>query len=362
MEHERLLVNGLLLHLSKLPALSDAEIEETISAERKLIFRLIYKHIPQETLKTLKAEEVAEIKNFKLEASNINALLLMAFFGHIDYFDYISPLVESTGQYLLDLIVNPNQLVNADKLLNPAFFGYLDYKDAYGSNALIYAVQGGNIHMLNHLLNLGFDRKSFDLLGGNLLLHASLGGHILMFEHLLKLGFDLKSTNKNGASAFLYACTGCSIEMCEYLLTLGFNINDVDIYNNNAMLYGFSQFSCITPDNMPLLKHLLKLGLDRNHSNIYGYNALSCPLLLKNVEATMELLRIGVSDENAVYSTFDTLEHAKKRLRNGRINLIAFKALTKLIVGVVKQRYWSPSGDGFQQAHKRFTNRLLTID
>lgn len=133
----------------KLPPLSLSQIEadKDIITELKPVFKLIYKHVDLENENgpCLEPLELERIKNFVTPTAELNILLLMAFFGHIQYFDY-----------LLSIGYDKNVTTSIAE-----------------ANALHIAIHAGELKMFEHLLKLGYDKNSVCMNGMNALHLAS---------------------------------------------------------------------------------------------------------------------------------------------------------------------------------------------
>ena len=293
--------------LYELPKLTLNEITDT---EHSVIFRLLYGFITKDSL--LSITDFINLTKFK------SALNLVAFFGNIEAFDF-----------LLEMDIH-KEIVNL----------------------LLSASAGGNIHMLDHLISLGYDKNAVDETGTNVLLYASAYGRIQMVNHLLSLGFDRNFANKEGANVLLYASAFGSIQMVNHLLSLGFDRNFVNKEGTNALHYSSSH------GRIQMLNHLLSLGIDKNSVDNYGKNALYYATDRKHVDITMHLLRLGCSLDG-VNIHCETFKQAQSRLRRSSANLMIFRVLVRLMMGFVKHRYWSPDGNGYHSAHASFHKNLM---
>lgn len=108
-----------------------------------------------------------------------------------------------------------------------------------------------------------------------------------------------------------------------------------------------------------MVDHLLALGFDKNYVDSYGLNALWFATAHQHVELTMHLLRRGFSTNGA--DNCDTFIKTQSRIIRSSANLTIFRALVRLMMGVIRHRYWSPDGKGYQHAQQSFNNNCLKV-
>ena len=218
------------------------------------------------------------------------------------------------------------------------------------SNILLLVSWLGQTSNFDRLLQMGFDKNYVNKRGANALLYAT-GGNIPMLDHLLSLGFDRNFVDRYGANALHYASGRGQIPMVNHLLSLGFDRNSVDRYGANALHYASANGQIL------MVNHLLSLGLDKNSVNNHGDNALYYSTKRHRVELTMHLLRLGCSLKG-VDTQSETFKTAQSRVARSRANFTIFRALVKLMMGVIRHRYWSPEGEGYHYAFRSFANKI----
>ena len=301
----------------KLPVLSVEDIDKNIRDDFRPILKLVYKHID---IKTLSHKELMQILKFGKSYTDI--MLLMANFGHIEYFDYLVS-------------------IGFDK----------DCIGKSGKNAFLFASMAGKIEMVDYLLSLGFDKNYATPSGFNALLGASSWGHIQMFDHLVSLGLDKNHADKFGINALLCASDGGQIEMFKHLLSLGYDKNYTTPEGYNAFHYAVSPSG-----NIECVKYLLNIGYDLNFEDNIGRNALTHALNVNKDEIAMYLIRRGISVKD---NDIPRAALFQRRIYVSKVNVTAFRALVCLMMGYIRHRYWSPDGKGYYRSQQRFNNMLV---
>eukprot|EP00058_Branchiostoma_floridae_P000031 XP_002585519.1 hypothetical protein BRAFLDRAFT_133193 [Branchiostoma floridae] len=110
--------------------------------------------------------------------------------------------------------------------------GDLTGKDKFAEmTPLLLAAQNGHCDVIDVALSLGATFAEEDVLGNKVLHFAVLGGWMDAVTHLLDLGIEVNARNEGGATALHYAVywKECSLKMAEVLLLSGADCNVKDI-------------------------------------------------------------------------------------------------------------------------------------
>ncbi|XP_062577451.1 uncharacterized protein LOC134239289 [Saccostrea cucullata] len=115
-----------------------------------------------------------------------------------------------------------------------------------GSTVLSYACQNGKLNMVRYICdkypdllspdyNDNKDDKNND--GKNALHAAAFGGNIDLLNFLLEKGFDVKTKRNDGGTVLHYSCMNEKLEMCKYLLNTYPHLLDVKDNNGGNALH-----------------------------------------------------------------------------------------------------------------------------
>ncbi|XP_062584569.1 putative ankyrin repeat protein RF_0381 [Saccostrea cucullata] len=225
-----------------------------------------------------------------------NALHTAAWGGNIDLLNFLLEkgfdvkTKRNDGGTVLHLCCMNGKLEMCKYLVN-AYPHLLDVKDNNGENALHDAAWGGNIDLLNFLLDNNFDVKTKridgktvlhlccmngelemckylvnayphlldvnDNNGENALHDAAWGGNIDLLNLLLKKGFDVKTKRNDGKTVLHQCCINGELEMCKYLVNTHPHLLDVKDNNGDNALH-----TAAWGGNIDLLNFLLEKGFD----------------------------------------------------------------------------------------------------
>lgn len=105
-----------------------------------------------------------------------------------------------------------------------------------GRSMLGWAAQGGNVEMVQILLDAGAEVDAVDSVGHTPLMRAVEVGHEAVVEQLIGAGADLDVQASNGSSAVMLAVSDGRIAILEQLIGAGANLELADEYGNTAVL------------------------------------------------------------------------------------------------------------------------------
>lgn len=148
-------------------------------------------------------------------------------------------------------------------------------KDRDGFTALMWAVQNGNIKIVETLFRKGHPdvnakTKSFQITALNL---AVKNGNGYMFNFLLRHNADVNTINHNGATVLKLAVQENRYEFMNSLLDRGADIEHQDNDGWNALMIGARE------GHMKITQCLLEHGADRTKKNKRG---LTASIIAKN--------------------------------------------------------------------------------
>ncbi|XP_062619034.1 putative ankyrin repeat protein RF_0381 [Saccostrea cucullata] len=182
----------------------------------------------------------------------------------------------------------------------PDMLHQVDYN---GWNVALYAAQGGNVEVLQHLAQKGVDmtyknKDSCNILhiacansksemcqyiikhypdmldqinddGLNVALYAAKGGNVEILELLKQKHVDMTYKNKDGCNILHIACANSKLEMCQHIIEHYPDIlNQVNDDGWNAALHA------IQGGNVEILELLAQKGADMTYKNKDGSNIL----------------------------------------------------------------------------------------
>lgn len=185
--------------------------------------------------------------------------------------------------------------------------------DNRGNGIFAYAAQGGNIDVLNALIDRGVSTKANAKTKENAILFASRGGRgssnsLEVFKYLEELGVNPNVTSDQGITP-LHNLSRSSkdLKIYDYFIQKGVDPNAVDHNGNTALLNACSR------NNLDIIKYLGEKSDDINHLNQDGHSALSIAVQNNSSEVVAYLLSKGADakliDKNGnslVYYLLDT--------------------------------------------------------
>eukprot|EP01087_Luapelamoeba_hula_P024570 TRINITY_DN940_c0_g3_i1.p1 TRINITY_DN940_c0_g3~~TRINITY_DN940_c0_g3_i1.p1 ORF type:complete len:792 (-),score=144.31 TRINITY_DN940_c0_g3_i1:57-2432(-) len=218
---------------------------------------------------------------------------------------YIVKYLLDHGAHLLELDTLKNTCLmyacleggkeTVEYLLNHPTYGKklaIDHKNSESVNAMMFACRGGNVKVVNLLLQRGAQINDQDTHGNTPFYYAAMYGHTPVLKLLIKKGADMGYKDSFGSSPWLLALINRKKEATEFLLSLGV-WPEIDI----------SPFS-VQPDRLELLFEVLCEGAEFDKCKVHSftmtvYTEASFDMLIKLLRVNKRLtsLKLLVGDK-----------------------------------------------------------------
>ena len=231
--------------------------------------------------------------------------------------------------------------VLAPKLKDTQLISYFQEKgfdihttDKAGNNLFNYAARGGNIDMMNALIEMGLDYKGLNKKGGNAMMFASQGSRgkynsLAVFTYLDSLGVETDIVTYEGETPLHNLARGCKDEaVLDYFVNKCVNINQIDKEGNTAFL------RAIGGGNLAIAKKFAPMVKDINHVNEDGFSALTYAVRRNSTESIEYLLSQGADIQvldakgrNLVFHTFDSYNSRNSKAFENFLTLAKKKGL-----------------------------------
>nr|CAI5839585.1 unnamed protein product [Callosobruchus analis] len=163
--------------------------------------------------------------------------------------------------------------------------------DRHGQSVLHYAVNSGNVEMVEYLVatmgkQLSLDQN--DICSFSPLHTAAANGHIEMVNWLIKKGAKINSTGgRHRQSALHIAARSGHLGVMKALVDSGADINEVDIEERSVLTLAVRQ------GNEDCVRYLLELGSRVNHEEPGNVTALRLAVFSNNIPIVRLLLSKG---------------------------------------------------------------------
>jgi len=178
-------------------------------------------------------------------------------------------------------------------------------KDDFGRFPLHNAVINGNRDILDYIVMGDIDINPEDDLGLTPLVYAVQGNDIEMVKHLLELGADPAIPGKFDNIALHYAVMMGSAEMAELFISKSLILSDSQNKLGQTPLQMAAEAG-----NLEMIDFLISKGADPNHRDARGITPLHEAVINGHVEATKLLLDKGADVD---LQTTDGLENSDTR-------------------------------------------------
>ncbi len=140
------------------------------------------------------------------------------------------------------------------------------YAQDNGERLLQYAVEGGNLAIVNTLVDLNCS------ITPGLLGTAAYYGRIHLLDRLLELGQDIHACGTLDKTVLMYAVHGKSLAFVNRLIELGADIHAKTYYDGTVLMQAAEVGS------EEIFNRLLDLGVDSTHKGAFDKTLLSCAL------------------------------------------------------------------------------------
>ncbi|VEN64743.1 unnamed protein product, partial [Callosobruchus maculatus] len=163
--------------------------------------------------------------------------------------------------------------------------------DRHGQSVLHYAVNSGNVEMVEYLLatmgkQLSLDQN--DICSFSPLHTAAANGHTEMVNWLIKKGANINSVGgRHRQSALHIAARSGHLGVMKALVDSGADINEVDIEERSVLTLAVRQ------GNEDCVRYLLELGVRVNHEEPGNVTALRLAVFSNNIPIVRLLLSKG---------------------------------------------------------------------
>jgi hypothetical protein len=230
------------------------------------------------TEKGIVREEVSRfplIRNYVLKQFNLIIILgIISSFSLFKYFEQNTPEVYRGEQILK--IVYLGDLSEVKGFVLKHGESVLSRVNEYGVSSLMIAASEGNFNIYQYLIEKGVFYKDEIIYklddpkdGMDLISLALLGGNILLIEQILNSGISANSKNlKDGNTLIHYASQICRADIIELLIERGAMINKPNLKGNTAAHISVS-YNCLSG-----LKVLQEKGINFFVKNLQGKLAM----------------------------------------------------------------------------------------
>ena len=182
--------------------------------------------------------------------------------------------------------------------LNAVYVKSISDKD----NALIKAINDGDVKKVKSLIKSGFDVSKKSEYGQTALMAAAYYGNVEIIRLLIAAGADLEICDDNGDNAFM--CTFYDSEKkaaVEYFLSLNVDINKINNYHLTPLILAAFNNHCQS------IELLISNGAEIELKGKDGASALIHAVNNKNFEATIKLILLGANIETRDQWSFTPL-------------------------------------------------------
>ena len=197
----------------------------------------------------------------------------------------------------------------------------LNSKDNDGNGLFNYAAKMGNIKMMDKCIALGLEFKTLNKNGGNAMIFASQGyrrytNPLSVYEYLESKGVNPNVKNNDGKTPLHgIAFRTEDFAIFEYFINKGVDVNQADKNGNTAFI------NAVNGNNNDIVKNLLPMVKNINHTNADGYSALTYAVRRNNGELFNFLLSNNASlnivdkkGNNLTYHAFDSFDEDNKNI------------------------------------------------
>ena len=207
-------------------------------------------------------------------------------------------------------------------------------QDNNGDGAFNYAAKGGNISMMNWLIEHNVEYKKLNNKGGNAMLLACQGmrrasNSLNVFEYLNDKGIQPNIITTDGVTPLMiYAKGGEDIKVFEYFLKNGVDPNATDKDGNTALL------NASAGKEAPIIKLLVQKTSKLDAVNKKGETALTRAVQWNSAEVVDILLKSGASPNvenpdgnNIIYYLVESYNSGKKEDYEQKVEMLSEKGV-----------------------------------
>ena len=154
-------------------------------------------------------------------------------------------------------------------------------------NALSYAIEQGNLEMVNLLLAAGADANSSNKDGRTPTMQLNASATVELVDRLLVAGAAVNARDESGVSVLSQAVRNCSPAVIKELIGSGARVDAKDKYNTTVLM------NAVWNDDVAVTKMLLAAGADVNARNKDGECAMSLAAMDENSKALRAIIDAG---------------------------------------------------------------------
>ncbi len=229
----------------------------------------------------------------------------------------------------------------------------VNFKDTYNRTPLMKAIRKNDLKLVRLLLEKKANVSARDKFKDTALMKAVSEGNLEIVKLLIKYDANINDTNKYGWSVLMRAISSRNEEIVKYLIDKGVNVEYTKKNGDNALIWasgdrfyygeyrfqwihssswgahhfkskgGFNNFLILRSglkNNLKMIKLLIEAGVNINHHNRFGIDALISSVAVENINSINWLLENG-ADINQVYYRNSALIKAAK---NGNIKIVQY--------------------------------------
>jgi ankyrin repeat protein len=312
----------------------------------------------QARLAGAEVEEPYVLEQLQRRANGHTALMLAVIGGHAEVAEQLlaasadPKLVDGVGNTVLHLAAQCGMLSFVERLLA---LGILDINtlNAQDASALLLALHGGHIEVVNCLLAAGADVTFADKDGDTALHLAVMGGELALVRRLLGLNLNIDATNLRGLTPLMQAIMKEQVEIVDGLLSAEADVTHVDADGDTVLhlAAGSGLLTCVTS-----LLAQDTVAIDTvNHQ---GATALISAARRGRVDVVRSLIshRADASKQDSVIQGTALLHAAG----NGHLDVvIALLEASRNEINIAGQRYATPLLVALNNEHVEVANYLL---
>ncbi|MCB0326393.1 MAG: ankyrin repeat domain-containing protein [Bdellovibrionales bacterium] len=170
-----------------------------------------------------------------------------------------------------------------------------------GITPVMYAAHGAHYKVAQFLMGIGADLSAKDLMDQSVLVHALIGGDVHIVELLIQKGADVHDVDSEGRSLFFSAAKSRNPKLIQFLMEKGlpFDPNAVDELGKSLLM------TAAASGSIELVQYLVEQGADPHAKTKKNETLLMWASLSGNLDVVIFSLNQGI-ELNAIDSDLKT--------------------------------------------------------
>ncbi|EAX86968.1 hypothetical protein TVAG_471120 [Trichomonas vaginalis G3] len=183
-------------------------------------------------------------------------------------------------------------------------------------NVLHFAIETGNLRLVQLLIECGCDKEMRDYCGHTPLIKASKNGRLEIVKYLVSVGANKEAKDIDGFTPLIWASENGKLDVVQYLISVGANIEAEDHYGKTALIRA-SWYN-----KLDVVKYLISVGANKEaKDNLDKYTPLIYPSANGYLDVVKYLVSVGADKEAKDCVGFTPLIWASK---NGRLEIVKY--------------------------------------